>query len=216
MNAPTAILLFARSAPAEARAKRFGHRGRRIGEALLRHTEATLARTGLPVYRSSEEKQRGADFGTRLARAVREVFGRGHERVLVVGSDCPDLSVATIERAVRELKGGRQVIGPDARGGAYLIGLQRKTFDADAFAGLPWQSPRIARRLRAQLCDCRVFRTRKDYNELGELQRDAGLLSRLLPGISWLINRVRPIHAAKPTSLPCIDRLLPSRAPPTW
>ena len=44
------------------------------------------------------------DLGARLHHAFDHVFGLGHSRVVVVGTDVPDLEAATIGRALDELQ----------------------------------------------------------------------------------------------------------------
>lgn len=77
--------------------------------------------------------QRGADLGERMRAAVGEVFAAGAGRVLVVGTDAPTLSGATLAAASRALDRHDVVLGPAADGGYYLIGLSRPLplFDLD-------------------------------------------------------------------------------------
>jgi hypothetical protein len=200
VNASTAILLFARTAPAEARAKRWGRGGARIARALIRRTEATVAASGLPVYRSSEHTQRGDTFGQRMAAAVTEVFRRGHDHLIVVGTDCPTLSAATLRRSTTALERGRPVIGADGRGGAYLIGLQREGFDAVTFASLRWQSPCLASQLRDYLPTALHLASERDYNCLTDLIRDGRRLRHLLPTLASFLL-VLPPRVARRTVL---------------
>ena len=197
MSAPTAILFFSRTASAEARAKAFGPRGERVAAALIRRTERTLARTGLPVYRSDERQQvHDRNFGGKLSAAVADVFARGHAHVIVVSNDCPRLSVAAIRQATCALEAGQQVTGPDARGGAWLIGLQADTFNPDAFAALCWQSDTVAEELLLHLTDCTQLTCRSDYNHLRELRTDWGQLASYLPTLSFLFRLPRAFAPA--------------------
>ncbi len=187
MSAPTAILFFSRTASAEAQAKAFGPRGERVAAALIRRTERTLARAGLPVYRSDERQQlEDRDFGGKLSAAVADVFARGHAHVIVVSNDCPRLNVAAIRQATRTLEAGRHVVGPDTRGGAWLIGLRADTFDPHTFAALNWQSPAVAEELLLHLQDCTQLTCRTDYNELRELRADWHQLATHLPTLAFL------------------------------
>jgi len=87
VNASTAILLFSRTARAEAAVKGFGGETR-VAESLIRRTEATIGRTGLPFFRSTEADQRGATFGQRLAEAMQQVYDQGFDK-LIVGTCAP-------------------------------------------------------------------------------------------------------------------------------
>ena len=162
---PTAILLFSRTASAEAEYKSFGagSGGSRITDALITRTELTLQKIGLPVFRSDEHSQIGDSFGERLANAMARVYDQGYERLLVVGNDCPSVSASHLRAAARQLSIGQNVVGPDRRGGVWLIGLQRGDFNADTFAQLPWES----HELYQYLAD--LLPSRTDAASLGDL-----------------------------------------------
>jgi hypothetical protein len=81
--------------------------------------------------------QQGSSFGERLENAVQTLTDLGYRKVVVVGSDCPDLEVADIQHAFRALKENRLVLGPDHRGGCYLIGLNVQ--DRHPLHGVRWQ-----------------------------------------------------------------------------
>ena len=186
----TAVLFFSRTAVAEARAKTFGsgrHAGR-IAAALERRTLRTLAAAGLSVFRSHEANQRGTHFGQRLATAIGRVLSRGIDRVLVVGNDCPRLSARQLRSAARRLEAGRPVLGPDARGGVYLIGLHRADFRAAAFAALPWETDRVAQALNELFPAGTLLRPLKDYNTLADLRRDAWTLLAVLAELAGLLS----------------------------
>ena len=93
-------------------------------------------------------RQIGADFKARLQHAVGTLVAAGCERIVIVGNDCPDLSRADIDEAFHRLVDHDAVLGPDHRGGNYLIGLRA----ADA-----------------ALLDRVVWRRNTDHAQLGEL-----------------------------------------------
>lgn len=146
MISSTAILFFSRRAAAEAGCKSLlplPADNQRLCAGLIQRTRLTLARTGLPTYWIDEGEQVGADFGERLLAAARSVVARGYERIIIVGNDCPRLETKNILLAASELDNHASVVGPDQRGGAYLIGL-RAEWLTDGFAQLPWQTDRLA------------------------------------------------------------------------
>jgi rSAM/selenodomain-associated transferase 1 len=85
--------------------------------------------------------QGGGDLGDRLARAFQRSFGEGAERVVVIGSDCPDVRLDQIENAWRLLRSSPAVFGPARDGGYWLIGLSRMI--PELFANMPWSSDRL-------------------------------------------------------------------------
>ncbi|MCP3676887.1 MAG: glycosyltransferase [Deltaproteobacteria bacterium] len=71
--------------------------------------------------------QRGGDLGERLGNIFSDLIVSGYKRVVVIGSDSPDIPLAYIEYAfilLRE-KPGMVVLGPSEDGGYYLIGMDR-------------------------------------------------------------------------------------------
>lgn len=67
--------------------------------------------------------QGGGDLGARLQWAMQAAFDEEFDRVVVIGTDCPELSVDILEEAFRALRNNEVVIGPAADGGYYLIGF---------------------------------------------------------------------------------------------
>ena len=81
------------------------------------------------------------DLGDRIRLAFGDSFGRGRERVVVVGSDCPRLTSAHLRDALRRLSGIDIVLGPATDGGYYLVALRRETAKQSVpvlFTDVPW------------------------------------------------------------------------------
>jgi len=96
--------------------------------------------------------QSGGDLGARMAGAFADAFNEGAERVVIVGTDCPDLSADLARQAFDAMSHHDLVLGPTSDGGYYLIGLTRPT--PELLRGIRWstdvvlqQTLRIARRL---------------------------------------------------------------------
>ncbi len=84
-----------------------------------------------------EYRPQGAgDLGERMARAFRKAFQEGMDRVVIIGTDCPGLTVDSLHKAFNALQGHDLALGPATDGGYYLIGLRRPT--PDLFVGIPW------------------------------------------------------------------------------
>jgi hypothetical protein len=178
----SAILLFSRTASAEAATKGFGAggAGKRITSALIDRTVATLAQTDLAVFRSDESKQVGTTFGERLTNAITAVFDQGVERLMIVGNDCPQLTPSHLRAAAQLLEKGHNVIGPDRRGGTWLIGLQRADFNATLFAELPWESEFLYAELARSLPARIDVASLGDLNTFEDLSQQWFLLRRQL------------------------------------
>lgn len=102
-------------------------------------------------WRSSNERLVGNDLdyqsqpegglGDRLSYALQTAIAKGGNSVITIGTDCPELDTATLDRGFRELQQHDLILGPATDGGYYLIGLQR--FMPELFAGIPWSTPDV-------------------------------------------------------------------------
>ena len=82
--------------------------------------------------------QNGKDLGERMRNGFIDGFAMGYKRVVLIGSDIPDLPMKYIEEAFKSLKEMDVVIGPAYDGGYYLIGFKDKTFFPQVFEGIAW------------------------------------------------------------------------------
>jgi hypothetical protein len=110
------------------------------------------------------------DLGARMARAARRVIGEG-ETVLLMGTDCPDLTAARLRAATARLADHDALLYPAADGGYVLLGLNR--FNASLFKDMPWSTPAVARLTLARIATLgwRVWvgETLRDIDEPGDL-----------------------------------------------
>jgi hypothetical protein len=81
--------------------------------------------------------QEGTTFGQRLENAIEALARIGYQEIVIVGRDCPDLGQSDIAAAFEHLRQQRLVLGPDHRGGCYLIGIHAR--DREILHGIRWQ-----------------------------------------------------------------------------
>jgi rSAM/selenodomain-associated transferase 1 len=81
-------------------------------------------------------RQGEGDLGSRMARAFARAWREGFDRVVLVGADCPELSVRILAAAFTALADHDLVLGPAADGGYYLLGLARPA--PELFVNQPW------------------------------------------------------------------------------
>ena len=93
------------------------------------------------------ESQCGGSRGARMAVASVRAFARGADRVIMAGTDCPDLDEVHLSRAFYGLEHADCVIGPGRNGSYYLIGLAAPT--PALFAGIPWGTGAVLARTLA-------------------------------------------------------------------
>jgi rSAM/selenodomain-associated transferase 2/rSAM/selenodomain-associated transferase 1 len=91
--------------------------------------------------------QAPGDLGDRLESAFRWAF-REAERVVVVGTDAPDVDSEQAEAALHALEAADLVLGPALDGGYYLLGLRRPA--PELFQGIPWSTPEVLGATRAR------------------------------------------------------------------
>ena len=87
--------------------------------------------------------QAGRDLGQRMKNALSQAFSEGLDRVVVIGSDSPDLPGKYLELAFGALDTNDVVIGPSSDGGYYLIGFTGNTFLPEAFEQISWSSDKV-------------------------------------------------------------------------
>jgi rSAM/selenodomain-associated transferase 1 len=117
--------------------------------------------------------QGDGDLGSRLQRAFVDAFNEGLKRVVVIGSDCPTLTLQDIEAGWAALDKRDLVIGPARDGGYWLIGLRAS--HPDLFEGIDWSSANVlVQTIRkaetegltiARLRDLNDIDTRRDWEE---------------------------------------------------
>ena len=82
------------------------------------------------------------DLGQKMANSLVSAFQNQTKLVVIIGSDCPELTPALIARAFQQLHlGSDLVLGSAIDGGYYLIGLSR--FIPELFAGISWGSAQV-------------------------------------------------------------------------
>jgi rSAM/selenodomain-associated transferase 1 len=87
--------------------------------------------------------QMGENLGERMKNGFMEAFSMNFKRVVLIGSDIPDLPLEFIEEAFNSLGEKDAVIGPSFDGGYYLIGFRDKTFSPKVFEGIPWSTEKV-------------------------------------------------------------------------
>jgi len=82
--------------------------------------------------------QKGNDLGLKMANAFTHVFNSGYKKVIIIGTDAPDINSGLIEDAFARLENFDAVIGPSDDGGYYLLGLASN--NPDLFEHIEWST----------------------------------------------------------------------------
>jgi uncharacterized protein len=99
-----------------------------------------------PVYLP----QSAGDLGSRMRSAFDAAFAAGARRVVIIGSDLPDMSTALLRQAFALLERHAVVLGPATDGGYYLLGMREP--HPELFDDVPWSTERVL--------DCTLHRLR--------------------------------------------------------
>ena len=93
------------------------------------------------VFSGPFSPQVGNSLGERMANAVEQCIDSSRGKVVVIGTDCPDITPTIISEAFGALDTVDVVIGPCDDGGYYLIGMREK--HRGLFNGIEWSTDRV-------------------------------------------------------------------------
>lgn len=85
--------------------------------------------------------QGSGDLGERLERTVHDAFDQQVEHLLIIGTDCPDLTAQHLALADQALRHADLVLGPAVDGGYYLVGMRSKQLSI--FRQIDWSTERV-------------------------------------------------------------------------
>jgi len=122
--------------------------------------------TGIEIFDQGE-----GDLGARLARASERALDNA-ERILLVGTDCVELSSALLREAAQALQEHEATINCTVDGGYALLGL--KQFDPSLFGDVPWSTDAVASTTIARIeqlgWSVRIGQTLHDVDEPEDLK----------------------------------------------
>lgn len=121
--------------------------------------------------------QEGDDLGQRMYHALRKTLERKHSAILI-GSDCPSLTVGDFEDGFRALDRGHDIVIASTEDGGYsLIGL--KTAQAAIFEDIDWGTSTVftttMNKIRHQHLQCFELPEQWDIDRYEDYQRYLGM-----------------------------------------
>lgn len=93
--------------------------------------------------------QNGIDLGARMKQAFKQGFEDGYNRIVLIGSDLPDITATHINQGLDALKDNHAVFGPAEDGGYYLIGLSK--MNTSIFDNKPWSETTLLEKTLSEL-----------------------------------------------------------------
>jgi hypothetical protein len=126
--------------------------------------------------------QSGRGFAERFENAIETMTQLGYDEVVAVGRDCPGLRALDIEHAFAELASKKLILGPDHRGGCYLIAFRGA--DRELLRDVRWKRNTDCAQLLQRAGAAHVFLlpVKQDLDSWSDVQifaRSGGLLARL-------------------------------------
>jgi uncharacterized protein len=105
------------------------------------------------LNRQNGRPQPAGNLGDRMQAVFTDAFSRGYERVVMIGTDAPEVRQPTVRRALRLLYHQPVVLQPTQDGGYALIGLSGLV---DVFSNIPWSTEKVLARTRQRLHHLRL------------------------------------------------------------
>lgn len=98
--------------------------------------------------------QKESDLGGRMQHAFEQLFAKGYQRILIIGSDCYELTQTIIEDAFKALESSKVTIGPAKDGGYYLLGLSKMV--PQLFSNVAWSTDEVFKTTVSVLEDLKI------------------------------------------------------------
>lgn len=86
-------------------------------------------------------KQIGQDLGQKMSNTVEHIKRINIRKIVIIGTDSPNLPIKFIENAFDALNDNDVVFGPTDDGGYYLLGI--KQYHNQLFEGIEWSTDKV-------------------------------------------------------------------------
>ena len=96
-----------------------------------------------------KHSQKGESLGQRMQSAFQKAFSSGHQKVVIIGSDCASIRTEIVREAFDELVDHDLVVGPAQDGGYYLLGMSE--FYPALFEDKTWSTSSVFESTMAQV-----------------------------------------------------------------
>jgi rSAM/selenodomain-associated transferase 1 len=118
--------------------------------------------------------QQGKNLGERMKYCFEFAFDKGFEKVIVIGSDSPDLSHNIFKKAFSSLNENDSVIGPTHDGGYYLLGFKKNSYSPKVFEEINWSTKTVfietMKKLNSENLKINVLTNWRDIDTLDDLK----------------------------------------------
>jgi glycosyltransferase A (GT-A) superfamily protein (DUF2064 family) len=101
-------------------------------------------------------KQQGHTFKQRLLNTFDSIHTLGYDKIVIIGSDSPDITSEMLHKAFADLEESSLTIGPSADGGVYLIGMSE--YHPEVLKNISWCTSSVLKQL--------IFNSSHSYNSI--------------------------------------------------
>ena len=125
--------------------------------------------------KTSKFVQKGADLGEKMQNAFEKGFDDGFEKIILIGSDLPDISAKIIENGFAQLDNYEVVFGPAEDGGYYLVGMTKKHYSI--FTDKQWSTENLLTATLTELKENQIgvslLKTLNDIDTIDDLKKSS-------------------------------------------
>lgn len=93
--------------------------------------------------------QKGNNLGERMLNAFKDGFDNGYNKIVLIGSDLPDINHRHITNGLKALDKNDAVFGPAEDGGYYLVGMSKLI--PQIFENKPWSQSHLLKETLEEL-----------------------------------------------------------------
>lgn len=206
MKTKTAIVVFADASKSEARSKKLlpelnEHANVELLRFMTNQTCLVAQASGFPVLLVNGALQAGKTFGERIRSAFQYAFNQGYENIVLIGNDCIGLATEDLREAAQLVENNQVVLGPDLRGGTWVIGMNKATFDQTDLTLFNWQRNSLYTELSTHFGAGQVtaLSVRKDVNTTRDFRFYKQLLTSdytLNSTQQYLVHFLKTLHSS--------------------
>ena len=88
-----------------------------------------------------KQVQHGDTLGMKMENAFKSSFTAGHKKIVIIGTDCPEINENILKNAFEKLNSYDIVIGPATDGGYYLLGMKKEY--PFLFQNIEWSTDKV-------------------------------------------------------------------------
>ncbi len=116
----------------------------------------------------SKKIQKGKDLGERMENAFRDAFLEKYRKVVIIGTDLPEITTELLNKAFRVLDENDYVFGPAKDGGYYLLGM--KCLHSALFQNINWSTATVLEESLVKISKKKTVKLLKPLNDIDTIE----------------------------------------------